>query len=103
LNLCYSGYTIKNVGKSEALVSADNNKRLKSIYNNLSLLQNLHENNLSNNELPVLVTNTNQIYQSLLKTNSPSPLCLIIMKEELRQFESKTTELQTLLEPTELW
>jgi hypothetical protein len=103
LKSCYSGYVVKNDNISIMLATDHNKRRLKSISESLNLLQKLNELNPNNYELMILIVNTNQIYQSLTENNSPTPLCKTLMKEELRQFEAKLTEFQTLLDPTELW
>jgi hypothetical protein len=99
----YIGYTTKNVGKTENTIITNNNGRLKSIGIYLTTLKKLHKDNPSNPELELLVLDTNQIYQSLRETNSPSLFCISLMKEELRQFKFKITKLQNLPEPNELW
>jgi hypothetical protein len=103
LKLSYLGYIAKDVAKSEGYIYSNNLRRMLSISNNLNNLKKLCEKNSNHCDLLTLKANTTLIYQSLSENNLPSPLCITLMTEELRQFENKITELQTILEPTELW
>jgi hypothetical protein len=103
LKTCYFGYLIKNDKTTPGLAENHNKRRLGSITESLNLLRNLKQLNPDNYELGVLIFNTYQIHQSFVDYNSPSPVCKVLMQEQLKQFKEDSIELQTLLEPTELW